>query len=546
VGTVLGGRYRVVRLIGRGGMGSVYEAVQIDLERPVAVKVLNPELAGDAEGIRRFQREAKAAAALAHPSIVQVTDFRAEPAPAYLVMDLLRGQSLAGRIKERGRLPADRVAHIGMQVLDALEVAHDLGIVHRDIKPDNVFLTQAAGSEDVVKVLDFGVAKLMLPETRDPALASTALTALGAVVGTPEYMAPEQARGRDVDRRTDLYALGASLYHALSGRVPFSAPSVNALLFAIVEDAPLSLASLRGDLDPGLVAVIDRAMQKRPDDRYQSAAEFREALRAFVPQPYSAPRSAKARMPISGSSVTGSTGAATTTTAGAVAASTPTPTQGRTRLLPIVALLTVGAALAAVLIGRPATTAPPVAATGSTAVAALSSTVAPVATASIASAAASTPVSPSASAAPSESASLIAPGPKPGPKDGPLPGPAKSAPSEVPTKPASGKATGGKKASLASAVTDDVVSWVDLRTAIEGRAGALDACYAAAEFDPVDHRSMDYHLDVLADGTVGGVSWYSTPRPASLDPCVTKVLSGLKLPATKAGKVKLILVSRVK
>jgi len=145
VGTILGGRYRLVRMIGRGGMGTVFEAVQTDLDRPVAIKVLNPELANDEEGIRRFHREAKAAAALSHPSIVQVTDFRAEPGEsAFLVMDLLRGQSLAGRIRDHGRLAPDRVAHIGMQVLDALEVAHEAGVIHRDIKPDNVFLTQRA------------------------------------------------------------------------------------------------------------------------------------------------------------------------------------------------------------------------------------------------------------------------------------------------------------------------------------------------------------------------------------------------------------------
>ncbi|MBL8716656.1 MAG: serine/threonine protein kinase [Myxococcales bacterium] len=526
VGAVLGGRYRIVRLIGRGGMGSVYEAVQIDLERPVAVKVLNPELARDAEGIRRFHREAKAAASLAHPSIVQVTDFRAVPAPAYLVMDLLRGESLAGRIRDRGRLPADRVAHIGMQVLDALEVAHDMGIVHRDIKPDNVFLTQAAGSEDVVKVLDFGVAKLMLPETRDPALASTALTALGAVVGTPEYMAPEQARGREVDRRTDLYALGASLYHALSGRVPFSAPSVNALLFAIVEDAPLSLSSLRGDLDPGLVAVIDRAMRKRPEDRYPSAAEFREALHPFVPQPYSAPRSASAK-------TTPTSQPATTT--GAVATRAAASPPRRTGVLPLVALLAVGAAVAVVLVvRRPPPTVPPIVAVGAAPVA--STPTVPSSTPS------ATVIAPVASLAPSPSPSPVAVKP-------PISIPSKPDPvgKPEPAKPtASGKPSGGKTAFLASAITDDVVSWADLKAAFEGRAGAINACYAAAETDPVDHQSMDYHLDVLADGTVGGVSWYSTPRPASLDPCVIKALSALHLPATKAGKVKIILVSRVK
>ncbi|MFI5298360.1 MAG: serine/threonine-protein kinase, partial [Polyangiales bacterium] len=220
-GALLGGRYRVGRLLGAGGMGAVYEAMQEDLGRRVAIKVLLPEViasSDDAEALRRFAREARAAAALHHPNIVAVTDFSPgdATAPAFLVMELLQGRSVARAIMDEGRLGPERVVTIAIQILAALETAHAAGLVHRDIKPDNVFLvpvTGAAGGE-LVKVLDFGIAKL----ARGGGATSSGLTATGAVLGTPAYMSPEQARGRDVDARSDLYAVGALMYHALSGR----------------------------------------------------------------------------------------------------------------------------------------------------------------------------------------------------------------------------------------------------------------------------------------------------------------------------------------
>jgi serine/threonine-protein kinase len=273
-GLILGRRYRIVRLIGSGGMGSVYEALQTDLGRRVALKVLDPRLTFEAAHIERFRREAHAAAMLGHPNIVQVTDFQTNQGePPFLVMDFLEGQSLAQVLDRHGRIDAMHAARIGVQVLDALAAAHRAGIVHRDIKPDNVFLMQVPAVGEIVKVLDFGVAKLA-----DAPPSSAQLTATGAMLGTPAYMAPEQARGANVDARADLYAVGASLYHALAGTMPFIANSAPALLFAIVEQQPAPLAQLRPDLPRELVMVIERAMAKDANARFQSADEMRAAL----------------------------------------------------------------------------------------------------------------------------------------------------------------------------------------------------------------------------------------------------------------------------
>ncbi|MEO6418406.1 MAG: serine/threonine-protein kinase, partial [Polyangiaceae bacterium] len=207
VGSVLGGRYRIVRRMGAGGMGAVYEALQEDLNRRVAVKVLHPHLALDADLVQRFKREAQAAAALGHPNIVHVTDFQVNPGEQpFLVMEYLTGKSFRELMKEETRLPAKRAAFIATQVLSALAAAHEANIVHRDIKPDNIFLSSTSAMKDLVKVLDFGIAKLLKPSDEGP------LTMAGTVLGTLSYMAPEQARGEVVDHRADLYALGCIMF----------------------------------------------------------------------------------------------------------------------------------------------------------------------------------------------------------------------------------------------------------------------------------------------------------------------------------------------
>jgi predicted ATPase len=276
-GQVLGGRYRLVRPLGQGGMGAVYEAVHEALGRKVAIKVLHASLSWDPEQLGRFRREALAAGAIGHPNIVQVTDFSAAPGePPFLVMDLLEGRSLGQTITREGPLLPARVAHVASQMLHALAAAHRAGIVHRDIKPDNVFLTSMAAHADVVKVLDFGVAKLQASGGIDK------LTAVGAVVGTPSYMAPEQARGSDVDARADLYAVGACMFHALAGRVPFETTSAPALLYAILEQAPPAVTDLRADVPAGLADIIARAMLKDPAARFASADEMRAAIEPFA------------------------------------------------------------------------------------------------------------------------------------------------------------------------------------------------------------------------------------------------------------------------
>ncbi len=276
-GTVLGDRYRLGRLIGRGGMGAVYEATQLDLGRRVAVKVLEGEhRAPSLEALARFRREAQAAARIQHPNIVQINDFQEASHPPFLVMEYLEGESLASLLEREGPLSGGRVAYIAWQVLSALSAAHREGLVHRDIKPDNVFLTDFASVADVVKLLDFGIAKLVGES------GCTSLTSKGAVIGTPAYMAPEQVRGLDVDARTDIYAVGAFMYDALTGQPPFRGEGVYQVLYRIAEDAPAPLLARRPDLDPALAEVVQRALRKSPEDRFSSAEEMATALAPWV------------------------------------------------------------------------------------------------------------------------------------------------------------------------------------------------------------------------------------------------------------------------
>jgi serine/threonine protein kinase len=278
-GTLIANRYRIVRKLGAGGMGAVYEALQEGLGRKVALKVLLAAFAQNPEVVARFQREAQAAASLGHPNIVSVTDFGADAGQVFLVMEYLAGASLAQVIERERVLSPGRAAWIATQVLSALSVAHGAGIVHRDMKPDNVFLTEVSGVRDVVKVLDFGIARFTEQHGSNSKLTST-----GAVLGTPAYMSPEQARGRPVDARTDVYSAGVMLYEMLTGRLPFQATNYHALLFAILEETPPSIASLRGDVPPALVAVVERAMSRDINTRFQSADELRAALAPFSQQ----------------------------------------------------------------------------------------------------------------------------------------------------------------------------------------------------------------------------------------------------------------------
>ncbi len=277
-GTLLGGRYRVGALIGSGGMGSVYEGEDL-AGMPVALKVLHAGIGQDVDVVRRFQREARLVAAIEHPNIVRVLDFQMpSDEPAFIVMELLEGASLGEAIRKERSFSVEDIAWISVQVLAALEAAHGTNVVHRDLKPDNVFLTTRGGVSDIVKLLDFGVAKL----TESP--WDEQLTQTGMVMGTPAYMAPEQARGESADARSDLYAVGCLVFEALTGRPPFVANNYNAVMFQINQSTPPSLAELRPDLDPHFCAVIKKALEKELDARFQTARAFAEALTPWAAQ----------------------------------------------------------------------------------------------------------------------------------------------------------------------------------------------------------------------------------------------------------------------
>jgi CheY-like chemotaxis protein/tRNA A-37 threonylcarbamoyl transferase component Bud32 len=291
-GTLLAGRYRIGARLGSGGMGAVYEAVREDLAKmPVAIKVLHPSLATDIDVLRRFQREAHTVAALDHPNIVRIVDFHMLPdEPAFLVMERLHGLSLSDSLTLGQHFSLEEVAFIAVQTLSALEAAHGAGVIHRDLKPDNVFLTSVPGMPNLVKLLDFGVAK----QTAHP--YKEKLTQTGMVMGTPAYMAPEQARGAGVDVRSDLYSVGCVMFEALTGRAPFTADNYNAMIYEIQQGTPAPLEELRPDLDPAFVALVKRAMAREPEERFQTARAMADAVAVFTPPvPGSARRSSSER-----------------------------------------------------------------------------------------------------------------------------------------------------------------------------------------------------------------------------------------------------------
>ena len=289
LGRTIGGRYRVRGVLGEGGMGTVFEAEHVALGRSVAVKVLRATQAthardlGSRESIRRFHQEARAAGAIGHPNICGVNDLGTlDDGSPYIVMERLIGETLADRIASEGGLPFEDVVDILTQVLSGLVAAHEQQIVHRDIKPENVFLTRRVGCRPLVKLLDFGVSKMTGLPVAGARQEDLILTRTGMVMGTPYYMAPEQARGeRDLDARVDLYACGVILYEALTGKRPFTAANYNALLVQILSAAPRPASELRPALPPGFDAVIDKAMAQRRQDRYAGAADFQRDLLAL-------------------------------------------------------------------------------------------------------------------------------------------------------------------------------------------------------------------------------------------------------------------------
>ncbi|MBK6516142.1 MAG: protein kinase [Polyangiaceae bacterium] len=274
VGRTLSGGYRVVEPLAEGSMGRVYRAEQSTLGRQVAVKVMSSGFLGNDEMIQRFKNEARAASALNHPNCVRVYDFgTTNDGRPYFVMELLTGQDLEAILAAEPLQPVTRVLDISLQILGALEEAHGLGVVHRDLKPGNVFVMPQRGGGDLVKVVDFGLAKLK----------SGISTQTGRVFGTPEYITPEQAMAKETDERTDLYACGVMLFEMIAGRLPFLQTEPRELLEAHAFEAPPKLASLAAERSMfGLDAVVERALSKDPIHRYQKAFEFADALREIV------------------------------------------------------------------------------------------------------------------------------------------------------------------------------------------------------------------------------------------------------------------------
>jgi serine/threonine-protein kinase len=276
VGTVLSDSYELLRVIGEGGMGRVYEAAHRRLRsRRFAIKVLHSDLSRQPEVVSRFQREAEAASALTHPNVVQVFDVNRTPdGRPYIVAELLEGEELGRHLDRLGRLGLGPAIAIVRQICRALAEAHARGVVHRDMKPENVFLVGFADAPRI-KVLDFGISKV--------GDGPTSLTKTGVIMGTPAYMPPEQARGSHVDHRADIYAVGAILYRALTGSKPFAELDAVATLTAVVADEPRRPSTLERTIPPGLELVIQKAMAKNPLERYGSFSELEAALAPYDP-----------------------------------------------------------------------------------------------------------------------------------------------------------------------------------------------------------------------------------------------------------------------
>jgi eukaryotic-like serine/threonine-protein kinase len=292
IGKTLGGRFRVTGFIGEGAMATVYRGVQSEEPREVALKIMHPHLIGDPTFVARFRREAKAAKQIQHPNTVQIVDYGVDGNVLYIAMELLGGQDLFETLVVERRIGEKRAVKILLQVCDALVAAHDKGIVHRDLKPENIMLLPdpADPDGDRVKVLDFGIAKILEREQPPPSddadpisMASSVLTTVGMVVGTPAYMSPEQCRGETIDARSDVYACGILLYQIVTGRLPFAGDNVMDLAVKHIRTPPPPLAQFVPAVNPGLEQAVLKALSKWPSQRQQSARELRDELAALVP-----------------------------------------------------------------------------------------------------------------------------------------------------------------------------------------------------------------------------------------------------------------------
>ena len=269
-------RYRVIRRLGEGGMGAVYLAEHVVIEKKIALKVLALELARRQDLVARFLQEARSASRIGHENVIDISDFgQSAEGYVYIAMEYLEGQDLGQVVRAEGALAWSRVRDILVQICRALRAAHDKGIVHRDMKPENIFLIHREGRPEFVKILDFGIAKIMGVDANGPRLTRT-----GMIFGTPEYMAPEQAEGKEADHRVDIYAVGCIAYHLMTGQTPFVAENFMAMLTKHLMEDPVPPSVRRPDLaiTPEMDALVLKALEKDRDRRYQNMAEFLQAV----------------------------------------------------------------------------------------------------------------------------------------------------------------------------------------------------------------------------------------------------------------------------
>jgi serine/threonine-protein kinase len=270
LGSVIAERYHILKKLGEGGMGTVYLAEHVKMGRKAALKVMNPGMNSDPDAIARFNREAANASRLNHPNVCGIYDFGETPdGLIYLAMEFIEGESLTSLIEKNGSLAAPRAASIIHQAADALAVAHDYGIVHRDLKPDNIMIAKGRDGSDLVKVVDFGIAKASSSDAQK-------VTKTGLVVGTPEYMSPEQLAGDKLDGRSDIYSLGLVAFNCLTGLLPFPSNSAQEAMIMRLTDQPKTLAEMKPDIEwpAELQAVMDKVLARDANERYQKSAEF--------------------------------------------------------------------------------------------------------------------------------------------------------------------------------------------------------------------------------------------------------------------------------